>query len=75
MEPREHQWGDHQSASRRPNEALVGGDYRVRVTAPSIEGALKIVREGKLGRGVRLFFLINPKALFVPENSDQRGAV
>ena len=49
--------------------------YRVRVTAPSIEGALKIVREGKLGRGVRLFFLINPKALFVPENSDQRGAV
>ena len=49
--------------------------YRVRVTAPSIEYALKIVREGKLGRGARLFFLINPKALFVPENSDQRGAV
>ena len=49
--------------------------YRVHVTAPSIEYALNIVGEGKLGRGVRLFFLINPKALFVPENSDQRGAV
>jgi hypothetical protein len=49
--------------------------YRVHVTAPSIEGALKIVGEGKLGRRVRLFFLINPKALFVPENSDQRGVV
>ena len=39
MEPREHQWGDHQSASRRPNKALntVEGDIpglgKVRVGA------------------------------------------
>jgi hypothetical protein len=35
VEPREHQWGDHQSASRRPNKALntVEGDmsYRSRL--------------------------------------------
>src|ERR671910_936002 len=48
--------------------------YRVRVSAPSIEHALKIVREGKPGRRVRLVFPIDPKAYFVPENSDQREA-
>ena len=48
--------------------------YRVRVSAPSIEHALKIAGEGKPGRRVRLVFPINPETLFVPENCDQREA-
>ena len=41
--------------------------YQVRVTAPSIERALEIVREVKPGRRrVRFLFPIDPDAFFVP---------
>ena len=39
--------------------------YRARVTAPSIERALRIFGGGKPGRGVRLVFPIDPDAFFV----------
>ena len=39
---------------------------RARVTAPSIERALKIVGGGKPGRRVGLVFPIDPEAFFVP---------
>jgi hypothetical protein len=39
--------------------------YRVRVTAPSIERALKIAGRGKPGRRVRIVFPIEPQAFFV----------
>ena len=45
-----------------------------RITAPSIEYALKIAREGKPGRRVRLLFPIDPEAFFVPEDSGRREA-
>ena len=48
--------------------------YWVRVPTPSIEYALKIAGGVKPGRRVRLVFPINPEAVFVPENSDQREA-
>jgi hypothetical protein len=48
--------------------------YRVRVSAPSIEHALKIAGGANPDRRVRLVFPIDPKAYFVPENSDQREA-
>jgi hypothetical protein len=41
--------------------------HRTRVTAPSIERALKIARGGKPGRRVRLVFPIEPEAFFVTE--------
>jgi hypothetical protein len=47
---------------------------RVRITAPSIERALKIARAGKPGRGMRLVFPIDPEAFFVSEGSGQREA-
>jgi hypothetical protein len=47
---------------------------RVRITASSIEGALKIARVGKPGRETRLVFPIDPAAFFVPEGSGQRVA-
>ncbi len=47
---------------------------RVRITAPSIERALKIARAGKPGRRMRLVFPIDPEAFFVPEGSGQREA-
>jgi hypothetical protein len=47
---------------------------RARVTAPSIERALKIVGGGKPNRRVRPVFPTDPEAFFVPENSDQREA-
>jgi hypothetical protein len=46
--------------------------YRVRVTAPSIERALKIVGEGKPARRVRLLFPIDPEVFFVPAASGAR---
>ena len=46
----------------------------VRITAPSIERALKIARSGKPGRRTRLVFPIDPEAFFVPEGSGQREA-
>jgi hypothetical protein len=45
---------------------------RARVTAPSIERALKIVDVGKPGRRVRLVFPIDPEAFFAPGDHDQR---
>jgi hypothetical protein len=45
---------------------------RARITASSIEWALKIARAGKPGRRVRLVFPIDPEAFFVPEGSGQR---
>jgi hypothetical protein len=47
---------------------------RVRITAPSIERALKIAREGKLDRRVSLVFPIDPEAFFVPEGPGRREA-
>jgi hypothetical protein len=41
--------------------------HRARVTAPSIERALKIAGGGKPGRRVRLVFPIDPEAFFVTE--------
>ena len=46
--------------------------YRARVTAPSIERALEIIREGKPRRRVRLHFPIDPEAYFVTEDSGSR---
>ena len=39
---------------------------RVRVTAPSVERALKMAGGGKPGRRVRLVFPIDPVVFFVP---------
>ena len=41
--------------------------YRTRVTAPSIERALKSAREGEPGRRVRLAFPMEPEAFFVTD--------
>jgi hypothetical protein len=46
--------------------------YRVRVTATSIERALKIAGGGKHGRRVRLVFPIDPELFFVPAASGTR---
>jgi hypothetical protein len=48
--------------------------HRVRITAPSIELALKSAEEGNPGRGARLLFPIDPEAFFVAEGSGQREA-
>ena len=58
--------------------------YRARVTAPSIERALKTVGGGKLGRKVRLIFpvlqqlvlykLLQNEVFFVPGDHDRREA-
>ena len=45
---------------------------QARVTAPTIARALKIAREGKLDRRVRLVFPIDPEAFFVPGDHDHR---
>ncbi len=47
---------------------------RVRLTASSIERALKLAGGGKPDRRVRLVFPIDPEAFFVPEGSGQREA-
>jgi hypothetical protein len=47
---------------------------RVRITAPSIERALKIARDGKTSRRVRLVFPLDPDTFFIPEGSVQREA-
>jgi hypothetical protein len=46
--------------------------YRVRVTAPSIERAIKIAGDGKPGRRVRLVFPIDPEVFFLPAASGTR---
>ena len=48
--------------------------HRARITAPSIEHALRITREGRLGCKAHLVFPIDPEAFFVRESSDQRKA-
>ena len=48
--------------------------HRTRVTAPSIERALKIAGGGKPSRKVSLVFPIDPEAFFVPEYYGRREA-
>ena len=50
------------------------GTRRVRATAPSIEGALKIAGGGVPGRRVRILFPIDPETFFVPERPNQKVA-
>ena len=47
---------------------------RARVTAPSIECALEIMREEKPDRRVRLLFPIDPEVFFVLGDHDRRDA-
>ena len=47
---------------------------RVRISAPSIERALKIAGSGTPGRRVRLLFPIDTETFFVPEDSGLREA-
>jgi hypothetical protein len=47
---------------------------RVRISASCIERALKMARNGKPSRRVRLLFPIDPEAFFVPEDSGKREA-
>jgi hypothetical protein len=56
---------------RAPTGALM---YRERVTAPSIERALRITRDGTPGRKARLLVSIDPETFFVPEGPGQREA-
>jgi hypothetical protein len=48
--------------------------HRTRVTAPSIERALKIAGGGKPGRRVSLVFPIEPEAFFVTEVPGRKEA-
>ena len=48
--------------------------HRTRVTAPSIERALKVVGGGKPGRRVRLVFPIEAEAFFVTEVPSRKEA-
>jgi len=48
--------------------------YWMRVTAPSIERALRIAGDGKPGRRVRLVFPIDSEAFFVPGDHARRAA-
>jgi hypothetical protein len=48
--------------------------HRTRVTAPSIERALKIAGGGKPDRRVRLIFPIEPEAFFVTEVPGRKEA-
>jgi hypothetical protein len=47
---------------------------RVRISAPSLERAMKIAGDGMPGRRVRLIFPIDPGAFFIPEDSRHREA-
>jgi hypothetical protein len=47
---------------------------RVRISAPSIERALKIAGYETSGRRVRLLFPIDSETFFVPEDSSRRQA-
>ncbi len=48
---------------------------RMKITAPSIERAMEIAGDGKLGRRrARLLFPIDPDAFFTPEDSRRREA-
>jgi hypothetical protein len=48
--------------------------HRTRVSAPSIERALKIAGRGKPGRRVRLVFPIDPEAFFVTADPVRKEA-
>lgn len=48
--------------------------YRVRITAPSIERALKMAGNGAPGRRVRPVFPTDSEAFFVPEDFGRREA-
>ena len=48
--------------------------HRTRVTAPSIERALKIAGGGKPGRRVRIVFPIDPEAFFVTADPVRKEA-
>ena len=48
--------------------------HRTRVSAPSIERALKIAGGGKPGRRVRLVFPIEPETFFVTEGPSRKEA-
>jgi hypothetical protein len=48
--------------------------HQTRVTAPSIEYALKIAGGGKPGRRVRLTFPIEPETFFVTEVPSRKEA-
>jgi hypothetical protein len=48
--------------------------HRARISAPSIEQALRIAGEGKPGRRVRLVFPIDPDVFFVPGDHDRSEA-
>ena len=48
--------------------------HRTRVTAPSIEQALRIAGRGKPGRSVSLLFPIDPEVFFVPGDHERRDA-
>ena len=48
--------------------------HRTRVTAPSIERALKIAGGGKPGRRVHIVFPIDPEAFFVTEVPGRKEA-
>jgi hypothetical protein len=48
--------------------------YQVRVSAPSIERALRMAGDGKPGCRVRLVFPIDPEAFFVPGDHHWREA-
>jgi hypothetical protein len=47
---------------------------RVRITAPSIERALRMAGDGKPARRVRLLFPIDPDDFFLPASSGTREA-
>ena len=47
---------------------------RVRITAPSIERALKIARAGEPSRRMRLVSPIDPEAFFAPGGSSRKEA-
>ena len=66
-------------SGERGDGAKRGGTEMICMTVDIREGALmhralKIARDGKTDRKVRLDFPIGPEAFFVPKGSDQRGA-
>lgn len=48
--------------------------HRARITAPSIERALKIAGGGRPGRRVRLVFPLDPEAFFLAEVPGRKEA-
>ncbi len=75
-------WAERRSEERRSVEMICvtveiregALTRRARISAPSIERALTIARDGKTGRRVCLVFPIDPEAFFGDEDSGQREA-